>query len=134
MKYCTKCGQELNDDAKFCTKCGAEQKEESEVVSTEVVDNTAEAKPVVVQKSNSIPSSVIYAFVASLVALTVSLGSAKFWYPQFINLGLAISAIPIGAKYRDKQKLALAALILGIIGTISSAISILIGIIGLFYK
>lgn len=23
MKYCTRCGCELNDDAKFCTSCGA---------------------------------------------------------------------------------------------------------------
>ena len=25
MKYCPKCGTELNDDASFCTKCGAKQ-------------------------------------------------------------------------------------------------------------
>ncbi|MBO6280841.1 MAG: zinc-ribbon domain-containing protein [Bacilli bacterium] len=29
MKYCTKCGQELNDDALFCSRCG--QKVESPV-------------------------------------------------------------------------------------------------------
>lgn len=25
MKYCTKCGQQLDDNAQFCTACGAQQ-------------------------------------------------------------------------------------------------------------
>lgn len=29
MKYCTKCGTQLADDAKFCSNCGASQEENS---------------------------------------------------------------------------------------------------------
>lgn len=39
MKYCTKCGAELQDDAKFCGKCGAEQ-EVIEVVEAEETENS----------------------------------------------------------------------------------------------
>lgn len=30
MKYCVKCGNELNDDAKFCQKCGYKQYKDDE--------------------------------------------------------------------------------------------------------
>lgn len=31
MKYCIKCGGQINDDAIFCPKCGAKQNNEKEV-------------------------------------------------------------------------------------------------------
>ena len=45
MKYCTKCGTQLADDALFCSKCGAK-------VAEEVTPNTEVKKeePVVKQQ------------------------------------------------------------------------------------
>ena len=43
MKYCTKCGQELNDDALFCSKCGAKVEEAKEEKVTDIfVEKPAE--------------------------------------------------------------------------------------------
>lgn len=61
MKYCTKCGQELNDDALFCSRCGAKVEEVKEEKVTDIfVEKPAEEeekpapveeKPVVVEEA-----------------------------------------------------------------------------------
>ena len=43
MKYCTKCGAQMNDDALFCPKCGTKVEEAIEGTSLE---QPAETKPV----------------------------------------------------------------------------------------
>ena len=43
MKYCTKCGSEIPDDAKFCIKCGrpVDQKEASSQPKRDNSENKA---------------------------------------------------------------------------------------------
>ena len=43
MKYCTKCGAQMNDDALFCPKCGT--KVEEVVVEEKITPQPAEEKP-----------------------------------------------------------------------------------------
>ena len=42
MKYCTKCGAQMNDDALFCPKCGTKV----EVVEEKITPQPVEEKPV----------------------------------------------------------------------------------------
>ena len=43
MKYCTKCGAQMNDDALFCPKCGTKVEE---VVEEKITPQLVEEKPV----------------------------------------------------------------------------------------
>lgn len=43
MKYCTKCGAQMNDDALFCPKCGTKVEE---VVEEKITPQPVEEKPV----------------------------------------------------------------------------------------
>lgn len=52
MKYCTKCGTRLADDAKFCSNCGASQEENSNFSEEHKQENVYVATP-----SNSYSSS-----------------------------------------------------------------------------
>lgn len=36
MKYCTNCGEEINDNATYCPKCGAKQKSVTVNVSNDL--------------------------------------------------------------------------------------------------
>ena len=47
MKYCTKCGAPMNDDALFCPKCGTKVEE---VVEEKVAPQLVEEKPVANQE------------------------------------------------------------------------------------
>ncbi len=47
MKYCTKCGAPMNDDALFCPKCGTKVEE---IVEEKVAPQSVEEKPVANQE------------------------------------------------------------------------------------
>lgn len=53
MKYCTKCGTQLADDAKFCSNCGSSQEENSNFNEEHKQENVYVATP----SSNSYSSS-----------------------------------------------------------------------------
>ena len=66
LKFCPKCGNELEPNATFCHSCGAELKTRQQVPKTETVSISSET-PV---KPKVSPESVEYAgFIARLVAL-----------------------------------------------------------------
>ena len=44
MKYCTKCGAQMNDDALFCPKCGTKVEE---IVEDKIAPQPVEEKPVI---------------------------------------------------------------------------------------
>ena len=50
MKYCTKCGSEIPDDAKFCTKCGRPVDQE---ISSQPKHNSTENKATVNKKAQN---------------------------------------------------------------------------------
>lgn len=53
MKYCSKCGAPMNDDALFCSKCGTKVEEVENNNNEEVVEQKVEeAKPVETPKVN----------------------------------------------------------------------------------
>lgn len=105
MKYCIKCGAELNDDVKFCTKCGAKQPERKEKAETprKASENifqkvTAETPPdpSIEQKGKKHrikPAVAVLILVCTVVAVAV-----PFLFKTFKNnSGEAVSAVSSSA-------------------------------------
>ena len=105
MKYCTKCGAELADDAKFCTVCGmafedvAPQAEETPVVEVQAPET--EAVPFVEEVSQVAPAASQAPVVNSALAGQIL---------KFGILGIAFSSVVsilgiiFGAIARKKGK------------------------------
>ena len=94
MKFCTKCGKELVDEAVICPGCGVAQGEA--------------AKPVAA-KSNSGATVSIIGFVISLVSLIIN--------PLYLcNIAAIVLGI-IGVSSRDNNKkgFAIAAIIIAVV-------------------
>lgn len=111
MKYCTKCGAKMNDDALFCPKCGTKVEEvvnekpseqpveEKPVVNNEVPQNNANAKikgkaiPLYEQKVRDIILLPIVIIVCSIALWIVNAvghptGVGKV-FPLFIFIGIS---------------------------------------------
>ena len=110
MKFCTKCGRQLNDDDLFCPACGAkqvtpeqqpqkeeehrfnfeearqekEQAQQMQPVPAQKVEKTEKAKPV--DKSFSLTNSLIL-FIGYIVLFTVYLILNKTLFNQDAMLG-----------------------------------------------
>lgn len=117
--FCTNCGKEINDQADFCIHCGCATKKET--AAAPMIDtNVSEGKG------------------ASIAALVLGLIGVLFsWFGWFcyIALACAIAGIIFGAVGMKKSAqahngrssgLAIAGLVLGIIGTVFALIAVVV--------
>jgi hypothetical protein len=125
MKYCTNCGQKLNEDSKFCASCGAKidiseiKKEASKIVEpTSNVHTISSIKTNEINKINkkitlqNSQSSIVKkswyaaAFFAFLIILAfIDLNFLPI-HPAvaFISFFLLLSSIVIGFMFRSREK------------------------------
>ena len=54
MKYCSKCGAELQDNAVFCSKCGAKCDQPQPEVESEVVENYSKPKSKIRRRDDTV--------------------------------------------------------------------------------
>lgn len=113
MKYCFKCGKELNDNDSFCSKCGTKQ--DNDVL----VNQEAKEKP----KRNIYDNLGVIAMVLSIVILSIgSLFSLIPFYGPLINLILDSICLTISIlgiiNAAGKKKC--------IVGTIFSSLGVLL--------
>ncbi|MDD5793661.1 MAG: zinc ribbon domain-containing protein [Clostridiales bacterium] len=73
MKYCNKCGNELNDEAKFCTKCGSPVEELKETDEEYYEEDYKE--------EHKVPKGKIIAIVAIIIVLILgAVGVGVYFY------------------------------------------------------
>lgn len=147
MKFCSKCGNRLNDDAKFCNHCGAQTNDQpyqsNDYASTftnfnNTADFTAECHP------NDIEQNKVFAFFAYLswLVLIPIFAAPKSKFARFhANQGiiLAISEIIVWfiqiivtvTLYSIYWKLVYIAIFLNIIFSIVNIVFLAFAIIGI---
>lgn len=104
--YCTKCGYQLNKDAKFCSKCG-------EKVKNDPMEKTT-ASPKQVGNDSTKTGSIILGVISILTCCTC-----------FVPIILGIVGIMLAIKARKEDPTFKAGLILNIIGIVLVVIMIL---------
>ncbi len=102
MKYCQKCGNEVNDEAVVCLKCGCEIKKDKETN----------------QSNESSKASMILGILGIIFA----------WFFALVGHILSIIGIVYGVKeYKQNEKIA--GLTLSIIGEVCAVLSSVLGVL-----
>lgn len=98
MKFCTKCGAELNEASKFCTACGAEIpvqaveqqpeviEEPAAVPAVEVAETEAQEPVAVVKKGNPKLRMLFMSFLAFICVMTIPVLKAPIMGGIDINM------------------------------------------------
>ena len=80
--FCSKCGKQIEDDAKFCEHCGA-------VINTPTIRNEKSEQTVITSKKVSVKKEInkplIITIIAVVIVLIVVIGVSMF-INDFINL------------------------------------------------
>lgn len=95
--YCSKCGNEVKDDAKFCPRCGAPLFENKENTFTPVATVTKKRQSTVLMASLSLACGIFgfipfFGFIFSVVALFLGLYSREESMGK-IGIGLGLASI-----------------------------------------
>lgn len=96
MKYCSKCGSELQDDAQFCPNCGAQQDVAKKTTYTTVIDGNDESGKTDTYGILGLVFSILGGFLGlifDIVALTSSNSSEKG--KKYGKIGLIIFIVEI---------------------------------------
>lgn len=102
-KYCTNCGNELEEDVKFCSKCGANSDEEVVVQNNQETNTTTQKEKYNGQAIASFVLSLVGLFVFGLICgiLSLTLGITALNHIKALKnekgKGLAIAGIVIGS-------------------------------------
>ena len=101
--YCTKCGNQLNNEDKFCTKCGMN------------TNDNLKNNPLNKGNKDNTTLGLIFGIISLLM----------FWFP-IIGIPFAIIAIVNGKKYKDNTGKNSGSIVMGIIGIVLSIIFVII--------
>lgn len=113
MKYCKKCGVQLNDDAKFCYRCGASQEHETNT-------NYENSPYVYVPNQNPVVEQNKYSGNI-LGVISICIGG----YIPIAGIVCGIFAMSSGIKAVNKQAI--------ISGTIGISLSVLVWVINIIH-
>ena len=114
--YCKKCGRKNEKDSIFCIYCGKQMIEDDKVVYTEVKNN----------KNNSLA---LAGFIVGLISNVIGVLSVGCIVAIILS---SIGLSQIKKNGESGRGFAIAGLILGIIGTIRFAFSIIFFLLSLF--
>ena len=99
MKYCTKCGKELFDEAVFCPSCGCPANPVQQPVQPPVQQpyyNPYQPMPVV-ESSGLATCAMVFAFLMPIVGLILGIiGTCKYQNPQLKNKSKSAIFVSIG--------------------------------------
>ena len=116
MKYCTKCGSQLNDSDVFCPKCGTKsvvENKQEDIYSNNYADKEE-------YKSNTVGK---IAFILSIVGLVLfnglmfMIGFGDYIFPALTgaSLGTAIPGFVISRRRKANKRIAIAGFVLALI-------------------
>ena len=104
MKFCSKCGNELSDDAVFCPSCGASVEAEAQPAQPAQQNNYQQPQQVKHEELSTMAIvGFIFAFIACVIGLVCSIIAYKDAKAEdnhksmsFARAGIIISSIEIG--------------------------------------